>query len=120
MNITREMKMRIFGAYLDGMCLDEIAAQMKIDEGEVYDALNIHLHKQDKLNHYAFPNIVRWLIGHGCSQKELAERIDIHYTQLNGYLCGRRVPSIDNIDKILRVTGMTYEEAFGDPRKEHD
>ena len=120
MEITREMKMQMFGMYLDGMCLDEIAEEMKINESKVYDTLNVYQIDKNKRSGYAYPHIMRWIMRNECTQSELAKRCGIHVVQLNSYMTGRRTPSKDSIDKILRATGMTYEEAFGDPRKEHD
>lgn len=46
--------------------------------------------------------------------------MNVNVMTLHQWLHGNREMRKSAIDKILRATGMTYEEAFGDPRKESD
>lgn len=63
-----------------------------------------------------FPGIHRWLWKNNTSIRELSARMNVNVMTLHQWLHGNREIRKSAIDKLLRVTGMTYEEAFGDPR----
>lgn len=68
--------------------------------------------------HSVYPSIDAWLRANNVSVMELARRVEISQQSMSLLMNGRTLPRKRTIDKILRITGMTYEEAFGDPRKE--
>lgn len=64
-----------------------------------------------------FPNLRKWMNDHKVSRKELTRRIGLvtyayNVEVLTTYLKGVVNPRKDVIDKMLKVTGMTYEEMF--------
>lgn len=67
-----------------------------------------------------YPGISAWLRSQNISLIELSNTTEIAYSNIYRIVNGEISPTKRTIDKILRTTGMTYEEAFGDPRKEHD
>lgn len=69
---------------------------------------------------YAFPMLHAWMVQKNMTLARFANAIGMSEANACYFMKGKRQLRKNNIDKILRATGMTYEEAFGDPRKEHD
>lgn len=67
-----------------------------------------------------YPGIDAWLRSHNTSVMAFGNSIELPYTHIYHIVVGKVSPTKRTIDKILRATGMTYEEAFGDPRKESE
>lgn len=59
-----------------------------------------------------FPNISRWMADNNATAKTLADEFGYHRTSISAYLAGTRDPSYIFILSILKLTGMTFEEAF--------
>lgn len=73
----------------------------------------------DKPYHRAFENdkivytgIREWLAEHKISLLKMCREVDASYYNMYHIVTGKGLPRKDNIDKILKYTGMTYEEAF--------
>jgi predicted transcriptional regulator len=59
-----------------------------------------------------YPNIKRWIDENHITQPVFAEMVGVCSATIHHYLSGKRELNKKTIDKILEVTGMTYEEAF--------
>lgn len=59
-----------------------------------------------------YPNLEKWLKDNGKTYYALATETGINHSTVYGILYGDRGCTKYSIDAILRVTGMTYEEAF--------
>ena len=59
-----------------------------------------------------YPNIERYIDKHYKSRQTFAELNGLDGCSLNRILSGRTMPNKKTIDKILKGTGMIYEEAF--------
>ena len=64
-----------------------------------------------------YPNLRKWMNEHKISRKEFLRRMDItahtsNYARLNGCIRGEYQPRKPYIDKMLEITGMTYETLF--------
>lgn len=59
-----------------------------------------------------FPNIQRWMDEHNVSRRELARRMDVGDSTVCNTINGKSDPCLFVVNAVLRVTGMTYEEAF--------
>ena len=64
-----------------------------------------------------YPNIRKWMNENSVSKSELCRRIfgSSHpnlMSQISAWLLGRYYPSKKKIDKLIEVTGLTYEELF--------
>lgn len=65
-----------------------------------------------KTGEYRFPNITHWMRENGVNQVRFAELLGISHTALSYTIRGLREPGLYTIKAVLRVTGMTFEEAF--------
>ena len=59
-----------------------------------------------------YPVIEIYMIKHSLSLREFARRCDIPSSTMCRMLKGDTEPSKSTIDKILAVTGLSYEECF--------
>ena len=63
-----------------------------------------------------YPNLEHWVNKRlDGNWMELSRRAGIDYGALHRIATGSRNPRKDSIDKILKATGLTYEEAFYEP-----
>jgi transcriptional regulator with XRE-family HTH domain len=61
-----------------------------------------------------YPGIAQWLYENRCTYAKLAELIGAPQASVSRWMNGVHKPNKPTIDKILKVTGMTYEQAFGE------
>lgn len=66
-----------------------------------------------------YPGLEKYIIDHNLSLREFSEMCGLCNSEgknkastIHRYLSGKTNPGKKNIDKILKATGMTYEEAF--------
>ena len=64
-----------------------------------------------------YPNLRKWLNDNKVCRSEFCRRLGIvgfgtAYPNLGGWFSGVRYPNKTNIDKILSITGLTYEELW--------
>ncbi|MEN8133202.1 MAG: helix-turn-helix transcriptional regulator [Pseudomonadota bacterium] len=52
----------------------------------------------------------------GWTQKELANQVDIRFSQLNKYECGMHVPPIEKLAKLSDILGVTLDYLVMDNR----
>ena len=69
-----------------------------------------------------YPNLRTWLNDNKVSVKELTRRLDIgtyaeNCLRTRGVISGKTNPRKDYIDRLIAITGLTYEELFAE-RKE--
>jgi hypothetical protein len=74
--------------------------------------------RSDKLRACNVPAIGGYILKEKMSVRQFAEKCGIPYMTTHRLLFGKDKPNphARNIEKILRATGMTYEEAFGGER----
>lgn len=64
-----------------------------------------------------YPNVRNWLNENKISKAELIRRMGVRFHSntnavVRGYLKGKTYPPKQTIDKLLSITGLTYEEFF--------
>lgn len=64
-----------------------------------------------------YPNLLKWLDDHGMSFMDFSIETGLGDNAAANIIYGRHDPKKWVIDKVLALTGMTYEEAF---RRESD
>jgi transcriptional regulator with XRE-family HTH domain len=63
-----------------------------------------------------YSGLDRWLHENSCSITRLGKSIGVYNVTIAKYMNGEREIKIGAIRDILRLTGMTFEEAFGGVR----
>lgn len=105
---------------LEGHTLQEIADKYGVTKQAVSQLLP---HGLNKYENYAkgciYPAIARWMIKNRMSYLSFSNKIGINNMTLRNALIGASSPTKVNIDGILRVTGLKYEEAFSSEETEN-
>lgn len=65
-----------------------------------------------------YPNIKAWMQENRMGYREIADAIDFSFAAVCKALSGKSNCGKDIIDGLLKVTGLTYEEAFWLPEGE--
>ena len=60
-----------------------------------------------------FPGLRAWMITNRVGHAEMARRAGLADNVLRRKLIGQVILNMDEIDAVLKVTGLTYEAAFG-------
>ena len=88
---------------------------------------------QDNAKHFrvwtaetcVYPNVRKWLNDNKITKAELIRRMGVRVHSnpvavIGGYLRGYSYPPKQTIDKLLSVTGLTYEKFFKTDKREGD
>ena len=106
-------RMRLEGATLQsiadkfGVSLERVRQIIPPIEGKTWS-------KDSTWSRCVYPGIGQWLYENRCTYAKLAELVGVPQGTMSRWMNGVHKPSKPTIDKILKVTGMTYEQAFGE------
>lgn len=114
--MTIEQKVEAYRMRLEGATLQSIADEMGVTkecirrnlppiEGKSWTADAV-------LSRCVYPGIAKWLYENRCTYAKLGELIMVPQATMSRWMNGVSKPTKSNIDKILEVTGLTYEQAF--------
>ena len=109
--MTREEKIGMFCMRMDGYTLQEIGNKYGITREYVRQILDVGKRK-DISQKIVYPGLKQYLVENKMSVRKLSFLIGTQYQTALNALCGKSKPGMDVINKILQVTGLTYEEAF--------
>lgn len=106
-----------------GLSYTQIAEKLGVSPQAVRQALAKHNPKYFQFvteKGCVYKGLREWMNENKVSRAELIRRMGYEplsetHTRFGNYLSGRSDFRKTNIDGILKVTGMTYEQAFGDP-----
>lgn len=115
--MTIDEKVEAYRMRLEGSSLREIADKFGVSmerirqivpptEGKTWS-------KDGMWSRCVYPGIGQWLFENRCSYAKLAELIGAPQSSVSRWMNGINKLNKPTIDKILDVTGMTYEQAFG-------
>lgn len=119
--MTREQKIEMFTMRLDGHSLQDIGNKLGVTREYVRQVLEKSVQKEavmkkarDKI---IFPNIANWMEVNQISIGDLTVLMGYTSGNSNYAMISRRLRNLDiwrmkDILSILKVTGMTFEEAF--------
>lgn len=118
--LSNKDKAEAYYMRLEGHTLQEIADKY----GVTKQALSQFLpHGLNKYENYAkgciYPAIARWMIKNKMSYLSLSKSTGVNNVTLRVALSGKSSPTKFTIDGILKVTGLTYEEAFSTEETEN-
>lgn len=116
--MTIDQKVEVYRMRLEGATLQSIADHFEVSlewirqivppiEGKTWSLEGMR-------NRCVYPGIAQWLYENRCTYAKLAELIGAPQASVSRWMNGVHKPNKPTIDKILKVTGMTYEQAFGE------
>ncbi len=105
---------------LNGASLQEIANHFGVSRQYVHQTIP-HL-KREEIGYYSkiiYPAIRKWMTENDCTYRQFAAKANVTQSSIQTALKGKNEPGKRIIDAILRVTNLSYEEAFKEePQKE--
>ena len=111
--MTKEEKLEAFAMLLDGHTLQTVGERFGISKQGVQQMLTVTNMRIDMAAQSCiYPNISRWMAQNGYGYMSIAKMCDIAPQTIQRTLSKGADCKKSFIDKILKVTGMTYEEAF--------
>ena len=98
---------------LRGKTLQEIADHYGCSRQNVHQVLGTIVTDPNKTS-CIYAGLTEWMRVNGCTKKDMAIRIGMPVATLGYNLRGINSMKIDTVFKILKLTGLTFEEAFGE------
>lgn len=113
--MTKEQEILARMRRLDGKSISEVSERLGIPEEEVATVYSMVRYKKSIIGseRTKYIRLDQWMRQNGVTRTMFANKVGIHYATL----CNIMDNDVDvckrHIDKILKYTGLTYEEAFG-------
>jgi transposase len=101
----------------DGMNYSEIAKQLGVSRQCVHQSVQAYENFKVKETACIYTGLRNWMNKHKVRVSKLVSMCsdyNTHRQTMGGYLNGRHDIPKSAIDAILKVTGLTYEQAFGE------
>lgn len=109
--LTEEEKQKIIEMRFNGYKVQEIAEKMHVSQATISNYTPKGIYNRSKSN-CKYAGIKEWLRKNGMSQRAFAKRLYMSEGTLRAYLSGKINVKKSVIDKMLEITGMSYEECF--------
>lgn len=107
--MTREEKIKVFEMRLDGYTLQRIANEMGVTRQRIYQIL----YKRPRRGFKSiYPMLNVWMNDNKETYVSLAPKMGMSKYTISQKLQGEKEFKKLEIDRLLSLTGMTYEEAF--------
>jgi hypothetical protein len=112
--MTKEQKLDMFKMRLEGYTYQQIGIKYEISGERVRQILErvIRERQNRRTAKCVYPKISEWCAEHKETMMSFAKRIGMSPCAFYPKIYGQQRFRQDQIDKILAVTGLTYEEAF--------
>ena len=119
--MTNEQILEMVTMRVNGATLREIAEKFNISREYVRQCMPKQMVTNQLVENgwesIIYPALKEWVKEHEFSNADLAKKTGTSQQHINAFLRGNFNPRKSTIDKILALTGMTYEQAF---RKDGD
>ena len=114
--MTKEQKMQAYKMLLDGCTAEEVGNKFGITRQRVCQLFPIKkLRKEMASESCIFPNISKWMEQNDYGYTDIAKMCDFQVHKIQYSLKNDANITKLLIDRLLKITGMTYEEAFYRP-----
>lgn len=115
--MTIDQKVEAYRMRLEGATIQSIADKFEVSpswirkitppiEGRTWSMYDVR-------ERCVYSGLGQWLFDNRCTYAKLAKLIGVPQASVSRWMSGVHIPNKLTIDKILKVTGMTYEQAFG-------
>jgi len=123
--MTDKQKKIAYAMIVDGFSIHEIAEAIRTSEKEIRKEFRFALPKEpEKLRTprkpSVYPNLARWMKETKTTHGMMAEKLGCHQTWVSAWMRGKGDPKKRDIDLVLELTGMTYEECFAKEKAPED
>ena len=111
----------------NGKTYQQIADENGVSKQAVQDLMQRHGYTGFKYygaKHCIYPNLRKWLNDTKTSRKALANLLGLapisNITIISGYLTGKNFPAKPRIDRLIEITGLTYEQLFSEEERDEE
>lgn len=109
--MTKKQKEKVFQMRESGKSYQEIANKIGVSKQYIHAFINYSKPKK-----YCYPKIEEWMRKNDVTLKDLSGLIDLSIVSLSRKLHGYTKFNMDEIERILLLTGLSFEVCFA--RKE--
>ena len=113
--MTADEKLQIFRDRLSGLSYKEIEKKYGVSKKEIIEMLSdkrVGCTRQRCSETCIYPVLFNWIYDHFGSSRKFAAAVGVSNTCVINWLCGKTDISKKNIDKMLEIAGMPYEQLF--------
>lgn len=107
--MTKTERLEAYRMRLEGKTMVEIAKKFGVSRQYLYSTMPC---SGKAVSGCIYPHINEWMLDNDCGCSELADRVKVSYSSLMDFIRGVTQARKNVIDRLLDVTGMTYEYAF--------
>lgn len=108
--MTKEQMIDAYARRLNGESLQSIADRYGVTR-EYIRQITVGA-GPSRVDKCVFPNLQKWMAVNDCKLYDLADRVGASYNSMSRWMTGQTDPKLYYIERILEVTGMSFEEAF--------
>lgn len=118
--MTKDQVKDMFSMRLDGFTLTEIGEKYGITKERVRQILSYTATGKNRciMKNYVYPNIENWMYDKEITQEDIAKECGCSQNNVSCILIGKHKPSFEFISAVIKMSGMTFQEAF--QRKENN
>lgn len=113
MNIKYDRNMSIVKEIQAGAPISDVARHHGITRQAAHQIYWKYITGKEK-KCSVFPNLDLWMKSKSISALEMARTLDIKYSTFRNQFAFGASPKKENIDKVLKFTGMKYETLFSE------
>lgn len=110
--MTNEQKVEVYRMRLNGATLQECADKFGVTREYIRQITPAVRGNRRCFKVCIYPGVAKWLEDNDWTFSQLADKSGVSVAALETFLTGRGGTSKRTIDRLLEITGMTYEEAF--------
>lgn len=114
--INKAQKAECYRLRQEGYTLQWLGDKYGLSRERIRQIIEKHEEKlaglSNRLSSCIYPELKKWMIMQDETYTSLASKCEVHMMTLRNGLTGRTTICKDTIDRILVLTGLTYEEAF--------
>lgn len=111
--LTREEKIDMFSMRLDGYTLQEIGDKYGVTREAVRRMFAVVCCESGIVRkRYIYPNIADWMREKRMTQTALCKEVGMAQNTVSAIMTGKQNPNFSFVQAILRLTGMSFDEAF--------
>lgn len=107
--MTKEQKIEAYKMLLDGCTMQEVGNKFGVSRQRIQQ---IFPNNRGENYNYIYPNIAKWMRENHVPASVFAESVGVVPGTFSTWMRGLYDPKKYYIDRILKITGMKYEEAF--------